>query len=162
MTFSFDKHFSFKFNLLLTTSALPQKWILEDGKIVHELISMKNLTHWYYIISIIQLWTNHKMNNFRKKKKAGEKTFHSLHRKIPLPLGSSLGTLVKFFKLHPLHHPLVPWYTHFFGLIYSKLKIFLIHHVHYNQFIRGKGLLKFWRYFENILWIFKVLKFHIK
>jgi hypothetical protein len=51
------------------------------------------------------------MNNFRKKKKAGEKTFHSLHRKIPLPLGSSLGTKVKFFKLHPLHHPLLPWYT---------------------------------------------------
>jgi len=110
--FFFDKHFSFKFNLLLTTSALPQKWILEDGKIVHELTSMKNLTHWYYIISTIQLWTNHKMNNFRKKKKSGEKIFILYIGKIPCPWVHPLVHLSSFSSFTlctiPLYHG-IPW-----------------------------------------------------
>jgi hypothetical protein len=33
-------------------------------------------------------------------------------------------------------------FSHSFVLLYSKLLLLLIHHVHYNPFIHGKGLLK--------------------
>ncbi len=52
---------------------------------------------------------------------------------------------------------------HFYVFLYNKLQFFLTHHVHFTPFMYGKGLLKilildqFWK----VLWIFKVLKFHI-